>query len=114
MSDARTEAIHKAATELVQELLSASSENGGERWFHIIVRKMERIPDRCPPKPPNTKLPLVLGDTRFDHIARGVAISSTQRDVNHFKGVLLPEKSDEVTFIPESDVTKLKLWLNGE
>jgi|GEM_PF-5195982 hypothetical protein len=41
MSDTRTEAIHKAATELVEELLSAAGENGGERWTSIVTRKFD-------------------------------------------------------------------------
>jgi hypothetical protein len=40
MSDARNQAIQKAATELVQELIAATKTPGGEKWVDIIARKM--------------------------------------------------------------------------
>lgn len=114
MSDARTQAIHKAAAELVQELLAASGENGGERWFHIIVRKMEQVPDRCPPKKPNTKMPLVLNNTRFVCTSLGLTMSNIYRERRADGHYVSAEQDSDVAFISAVDLPKLKLWLNGE
>jgi len=59
MSDARTQAIHKAASELVAELLNSTGENGGEPWYPIIVRKMKGLP------PVNEKLIKDVQDLLF-------------------------------------------------
>lgn len=114
MSDTRTQAIRKAATELVEELLSASAKEGSERWFHIIVRKMEQVPDRCPPKEPDPKRTLLAGNAQFDQSKLGMTISSGMRGIMSIGGGLTPEVVREHFFIPAAELPKLKLWLNGE
>jgi hypothetical protein len=61
MSDARTQAIHKAASELQEELIAATGQNGGERWYHLIVRKMEQL---IYEKEPRTTRQRASGDGR--------------------------------------------------
>lgn len=41
--DALEKTIEKMAAELVEELLEATTSNGGEPWFPIVVRSMNRV-----------------------------------------------------------------------
>jgi hypothetical protein len=106
MSDTRTLAIRKAATELVQELLAAGAIDGGERWVHIIERKMEgllrvNLKDRS----------LRVGIYELTKFHGNVVLKRILRS-----RVTQPGGDDllETDCWEPKDLAKLKLWLNGE
>ena len=115
MNDARTQAIQKAATELVQELLGTVQNPTPERWTNIVIRKMEQVPDRCPPKLVTRSPMLRIGSYLLSKLGERIVVSCLRPKPGWVSG-LTPggEEHFEIEHWEPKDIAKLKLWLNGE
>jgi len=108
MSDARNQAIQKAATELVLELIAATKAPGGEKWVDIIAKKMERLPSEGGPKAKPRGLTLRLPDSAFsfDWYTTGVVVSK-----EWWKG---KQQRQEIGAIRHRELAILQSWLNSK
>ena len=111
MSDARTEAIHKLGAELIQELVNAGKKNGGEGWVGIAIRKMEQVPDRCPPKLDTASPMLRVGNYLLSKLGEKVMVTRVIRVAGIQAG---GDGYREVDSWDLKDIAKLKLWLNRQ
>jgi len=98
------QAIDKAATECVEELLAASGKNGGKPWLEIVRRKMRQAFVRLEP----ATLQLRLGGCEFQRFRGGIRIVTLVGGGHEFQ-----KYESEAAILDAASTAKLAQWLNG-
>lgn len=112
MNDERTQAIHKAATELVQELLGTITDPTPEKWTSIVIRKMAALPLTVVKPQVNPGSPtLRVGNYELSRLGSKVMVTRVFRDPGIQAG---GDGLREVDQWEAKELARLKLWLNGE